>query len=195
MEHGHDRWLPSLLLGLLGLTSILPRCWFKLSAKQGVQRWGEGKNWSSFLLFHIQGSWVLSSSKINFLSSSTESVLTMNPSQESVNWVPMSHPCIFGKAVTETHGSDFGGRGCSTAGRESLCKHCSGTFIYSSCWSHCPQDACNHSNGSGGGFSLCTDQTVAADGISTGDYPDWATVADGESTLRAQADGNPWPWW
>lgn len=59
-----------------------------------------------------------------------------------------------------------------------------------------PTGHCNHSNGSGGGFSLCMDQTVAADGISREDYPDRATVAEecrGESTLTAQAEGNPKP--
>lgn len=155
-----------------------------------MQRWGEGKNWSSFLLFHIQGSWVLSSSKINFLSSSMESVLTMSPSQESVNWVPMSHLCRFAKAVTEINGGDFGEHGCSTAGRESLCKYCSGAFIYSSCWPHCPQDACNHSNGSGGGFSVGQLMVSAERIIQTL----WMVSASGESTLTAQADGNPWHW-
>lgn len=90
----------------------------------------------------------------HFISSSMESVLTLSPSQEGANWIPMSHLCWFAKVATETRGTDFGGRGCSTAGRESLCKYCSSTFIYGSCWSPCLQDDCNHSNGSGGGFSV-----------------------------------------
>lgn len=105
----------------------------------------------------------------------------------------MSHLCRFAKAVTEINGSDFGEQGCSTAGRESLCKSCSGTFIYSCCWPHCPQDAVTIAMALVEGSLLGTDQTVAADGSSRGDYPD---TVDGEcireSTFPAQADGNPW---
>lgn len=135
----------------LGLTGSSVRCWFEhfealCKAEHAKIEWK-----LTFLLIILYWKrWVLLSSKVNFLSllhCKKCSHCEFKPRKYKLSPDVPAHTCKFAVVVTETRGSHFGECGRSSAGRESLCKCRSGTFIYGSCWSHHPQDACNHSNG------------------------------------------------